>query len=119
MPNMMIKMEKVPEGEWAHLNSHDSSNPVISVFKSDKFLVQIRRQRTSIRLSINKIAHTFEKGKPIWKDGITWDELQEIKNQCGFEKDWFSEYYPPRDEVVNIANIRHLWIMDKRPEETL
>lgn len=45
-----------------------------------------------------------------WADGLTWDELQAIKRDVGFG-DWYGfEIYPPDQQVVNAANIRHLWI---------
>lgn len=43
-------------------------------------------------------------------DGLTWDELQAIKRDVGFG-DWHGlEIYPPDQQVVNVANIRHIWI---------
>ncbi len=44
------------------------------------------------------------------KDGITWDELQAIKDER-FPNHTAVEIYPPHDEIVNEANIRHLWIV--------
>lgn len=43
------------------------------------------------------------------KDGITWDQPQEMKN-CHLGRESFAvEVYPPQDHVVDEANIRHLW----------
>lgn len=50
-----------------------------------------------------------------WLDGITWDELQKVKNDCGFEDVWMVEIFPPATELVYKHNIRHLWIVP-RPE---
>lgn len=113
-----FKMLEVSRDKWDHLNGNPNSD-LIKVFKSDRFLVQIRKHKDSVRLSINKVKYTIVNGNPIWHDAITWDELQEIKNQCGYENFWLCEYYPPKDSVVNVANIRHLWVMDKEPENRL
>lgn len=45
------------------------------------------------------------------KDGITWDELQAVKNEAFGEEIPCVEVYPPQNEVVNDANIRHLWVI--------
>lgn len=49
-----------------------------------------------------------------WRDGITWDELQDLKRQAGYGEAMAVEVYPPDSEVVNVANMRHLWIVDPR-----
>jgi len=121
-----FKMIEVPMEKWRHLNGNKDSDVIrvfqcskyLVVFQCSKYLVQIRKHRDKVRMAINKVHHTFKHGKPIWQDGITWDELQEIKNQCGFEDCWLCEYYPPKDKVVNVANIRHLWVIPT-PKETL
>ena len=44
-------------------------------------------------------------------DGITWDELQAIKDELGFDEQAAIEVYPPRNEIVYECNMRHLWIL--------
>ena len=111
-----MRMREIPRYEWPVDNDDDN---VIKVFIGRGFLVQIRQHGDCLRLSINKIKHWFDEGKPVWEDGITWDDLQAIKNDCGYADRWLCEYYPAEDEVVNVANIRHLWLMDKPPENSL
>lgn len=48
-----------------------------------------------------------------WRDGITWDELQRVKNETIGPKFWCAEAYPPEDRVVNVANMRHLWVLEE------
>lgn len=116
---MLLKMKEVDPSEWAHIQEKDAIIGVTKVFRDDKFLVQVRQHGRTIRLTINKINHTIKNGRPIWEDGITWDEIQNIKNQCGFEDKWLCEYYPPKDEVQNVANMRHLWVLDEHPYDSL
>ena len=50
------------------------------------------------------------------KDGITWDELQKVKNDCGYEDKDAVEFYPRNADVVNMGNVRHLFVFpDKLP----
>lgn len=40
---------------------------------------------------------------------ITWDTLFEIKNEIWGDEVRAIEVYPARNQLVNSANIRHLW----------
>lgn len=42
---------------------------------------------------------------------LSWEELQEGKRDLGFGDCLAVEIYPPDAEVVNEANIRHLWVL--------
>lgn len=110
-----FKMIEVPSSQWPDINANKTGSEVLAVFKSDRFLVQVRKHGPITRLAINKVKHSIVNGRICWEDGITWDELQEIKNQCGFKDKWLIEYYPPADKVVNVANIRHLYVLDDEP----
>jgi hypothetical protein len=45
------------------------------------------------------------------KDGITWDELQAVKNKAFGKEITAIEIYPAESELVNIKNMRHLWVV--------
>lgn len=45
------------------------------------------------------------------KGGISWDDLQRIKSECGFGDWWAVEVYPPDAEVIDVAPMRHLWLL--------
>lgn len=77
------------------------------VFRSREFLVQVFSGPFE-RLSVNRTDLT-EEGQ--WRDGITWDELQSCKNGCGYADHDAVEAFPKKSDVVNVANIRHLWIV--------
>ena len=61
------------------------------------------------RLSIS-IAAFDDAGR--WKDGISWDDLQRLKTEAGFGGRWAVECFPPTSEVVNVSNMRHLWLIE-------
>lgn len=116
----MSRLREVPKIKWWTKTSTSSNREIVQVFKNDRFLVQIRKQGDTIRISVNRVDYQIlEDGTPNWLEGITWDDLQQIKNECGYRDKWMCEYYPPESEVVNIANIRHLWLMDEAPKHTL
>lgn len=50
-----------------------------------------------------------------YREGIGWDALQRIKNETMGEDAWAVEVYPPEEYVQNVANMRHLWILDEEP----
>ena len=78
-------------------------------WRSQDFLVQIyRTDGNQVRLSI---VRTTLAADGSWEDGITWDEIQRIKATVGFSNEWAVEIFPPDDELVNVANIRHIWIV--------
>ena len=60
------------------------------------------------RLCVHKTSLKID-GK--WSDGITWDELMEVKRGIGLGEAWAVEVYPPDSETVNTANMRHLYLV--------
>jgi hypothetical protein len=78
------------------------------------FLVQFYSEANAIiRLSIHRVGFDSKTGR--WRDGISWDELQHLKSLAGFGDFTAVELYPPADLVVNVANIRHLWVLPAPP----
>jgi hypothetical protein len=78
------------------------------VLRSKTFLVQVFKEKdpVAVRLSILRTALSGND----WKAEITWDELQRLKAEAGYSHYAAVEVYPPEPLVVNIANIRHLWV---------
>lgn len=85
----------------------------VKAWESRNYLVQLYREDnvafpSLLRLSICR-SKIGTNGK--WKDGMTWEELQDIKREVGFG-DWYGvEVYPRDADIVNVANFRHLWLM--------
>lgn len=96
--------KQLHENEW-------TSKPegLVKVFKNDSFLVQLYQEPNKpLRITVNR---TKRKNND-WVDGITWDELMHIKRMIGFKDKCAVEVYPPDTSIVNVANMRHLWITD-------
>jgi len=97
---------QVPRKEWPTDVPEDIKR--IEVWLSYSFLVQIFSEQNGIeRMSV---CRTEREGHS-WKENITWDDLQNLKNECGRGKKDAVELYPADKDVVNVANMRHLWIM--------
>jgi hypothetical protein len=79
-------------------------------YHSDEFVVQCFKVPGDI---IRIAVHRKERinSPRLFKDGISWDELQEIKRQCGYADRMAVEIYPPDRDVLNIMNVRHLWLL--------
>lgn len=73
------------------------------VWISNQFIVQVFNEKNGImRVSVRR-----NDGR----DGITWDSLQSIKAEIGYSDYQAFECYPKAHDVVNVANMRHLFIM--------
>lgn len=92
----------------------DHPRAPFAAWRSRGFLAQAYRDGGIVRLSVNRTEVVAATGD--WTEGITWDELMAVKRECGFSDRWAVEVYPPDASVVNVANIRHLFLLDGPPE---
>jgi hypothetical protein len=100
-----FKFEEVTKDRWPY----DDDPKRVGVFLSKEFLVQVLNEPGGKRLTVNR-AWRKDGG---WGQDITWDELQRIKRAVGYGDSYAVEVYPPDMEIVNCANMRHLWVMDQ------
>lgn len=92
----------VPRAEWPYEREN-----LIEVWRSKHFLVQVLREHDGMeRMSICRTSHNGER----WDDQITWDELMKCKRQCKRGDRDALEVYPADKDIVNVANMRHLWL---------
>jgi hypothetical protein len=101
-----VELSEIPRGQWPA-----STTKVIPdrVFRSKTFLALIFPEVDgAVRMSV---ARTELDKSGHWKDGISWEELQRLKREAGFGAMQAVELYPPDEDVVNVANMRHLWLM--------
>lgn len=101
-------LEPVPASNWPE-STWNMANPPFDVWRSRFYLVQgFREAGGIIRLSVNKTS-VEDDGR--WVDGLAWDELQEIKRQVGYGDFDAVEIFPCDKNIVNVANMRNLWVM--------
>jgi hypothetical protein len=86
----------------------DMTKYPVRIWHSNRFCVQAFEEKPGIvRLSVNR---ALLKPDGSWLDGITWDELQDIKRQCGFGDNDAVEVFPSDKDIQNVANMRHLFV---------
>lgn len=103
----------IPRDEWPDLTDRLApEKQPLEVWRSKTFLVQIYYENGFIRISVMRTDFD-SRGKP--RDGITWDELQRLKAQCNRGDYWAVECFPPDEKVVNVANMRHIWVLPSPP----
>lgn len=84
------------------------SNPPSRVWRAHDFLVMLYLYEERPRLSIMRTVLYGNK----FADNISWDEIQRLKREAGFGDQCAVEIFPPDSAVVNVANMRHIWLVD-------
>ena len=113
------RMELVPREQWPFMPAWETIP--IKVWRSRDYLAVLYEQRANgmRRLTVNSTRRTASRKRKSgtdWRDGITWDELQRIKNETLSPDVWCVEVYPAEKELVDVSNMRHLWVLDGPPE---
>lgn len=99
-----IELQEVPREQWPN-----QSATHLRVFRSRDFLVQefAENPPAAVRLSVCRTVMAGDR----WQDGITWDDLQRLKRECGYGDHDAVEVFPADADVVNVANMRHLFVL--------
>ncbi len=105
---MPRELRLVPREEWP---LECQRGRILRVWRSRDFLVQEYAEADPVLVRLSVLRTTLDPKLGRWVDGITWDELQGIKAECGYGQHDALELYPPDSDVVNVANLRHLWVM--------
>ena len=102
----------IPPG-LAASNPFKTGSLPLQTWRSRRFLVVLWIEPNGARrLSVMRTEFGRD-GRQL--DGITWDELQRLKGEAGFDDECAVEIYPPAGDVVNVANMRHLFLLDTPP----
>jgi hypothetical protein len=106
------KLTEIPKDRWPPSYRLGPSAPV-KAWESREHLAQLydsgaREGRTVMRLSICRVTL---KDDGHWDEGLSWEELMKVKRDVGYA-DWYAiEIYPRDQDIVNVANMRHLWLL--------
>lgn len=108
-------MKEIPVTDDYHaIAALTGTTPPLRAWRSRDYLAMLYRDRNGhARLSVNRVDR--DPAGRDWLDGITWDELQRVKQETVGDR-WAVEVYPPKRELVDVHNIRHLWILDTPPD---
>lgn len=95
-------LQRVPPNQWPGFKPPD----LIEVWRSRSFLVQIYIEPSGYqRMSISRAVHNGDS----WVEQVTWDELMRLKRECGRGGMDAVEVFPADRDIVNVANMRHLF----------
>lgn len=100
---------EIPASQW----TEKASPGLVRVLRSKHVLVQEYAPAAGTgdmvvcRLSILLIDLDGDR----WTDGIGWDQLFKIKNDCGYSAFDAVEVHPRLCDLVDVAAIRHLWVL--------
>lgn len=100
---------EIPRDQWP---PRQKSMQPLRLMRSRQFTMQIYnvgRNGAVVRLSVNRTE--VEERTLRWVDEITWDDLQRLKREAGYGDHEAVEVYPRDCDVVNVASMRHLWIL--------
>lgn len=105
------KLRQVPENAWP--DTPPGFTRSVEVWRSRSFLVQVYSESEGVmRLSVSRTELPASPTEDLrFTDGIGWDELQALKAECGFGHLFAVECFPAEADVVDVANMRHLWVL--------
>lgn len=109
------KLTEIPREDWPPHYRDGVYEAPVRVWQSRKYLAQLYDAEalpmpptTVMRLSVCRVT-IQDNGR--WDDGLSWDDLMQVKREIGYG-DWYAvEIYPRDRDIVNVANMRHLWIL--------
>lgn len=86
------------------------------VWRSRCFLIQLYRVPLKefpayARLSVQRVEAAAFRADRDKAPAISWEELEALKNNLGFSDRMALELFPPGNQVVNVAPMRHLWLV--------
>lgn len=84
----------------------------IEVWRSRFFLVQVFDDGIPGIRRMSVIRAKLDEAGMNWADRITWEELQTLKREIGRGDKDAMEVYPDDGDVVNVTNMRHLFILE-------
>lgn len=103
-------LQPIPSTSWPETRP----SGLTQVWRSRNYLVQVYETGFPgvLRLTVCRTQINFDTGR--WTDKIPWDDLQRLKRECGYGDQDALEVYPSDQDIVNVANHRHLWVMPEK-----
>ena len=101
-------LAEVSSKDWVLLERWVSRRLLVNLY------AESRAQVTEDSCFLRMVVHFLElRDDGNYREGLTWDDLQEVKRQIG-RGDWCGyEVYPRDRDVINNANLRHIWLLPK------
>lgn len=104
-----VALTEIPQSAWPGMRSAKLTH----VWESQKFLVQMFDEELFQGIDLRRISvcRVTMNDAGRWDDNIAWDELMQVKRELGFGNWYAVEVYPQDKSIVNVANMRHLWML--------
>ncbi len=102
-------LKEWPRDDWPKPNPN-----ILRVWRSSQFLVQEHPAPAPAIVRLSILRSNGLKSDGGWQEDITWVELQRLKREAGYGDHDAVEVFPPDDDLVNVANIRHLWVLEPK-----
>ncbi len=104
------KFVKVKRAQWPGY----VPKGLFEVWRNQDYLIQLfHEERCVDRMSV--CTTHIDTSQLDWTEGISWNDLQHMKQAIGRGSQSAVEIYPPEDCIVNVANMRHLWLLPEPP----
>jgi hypothetical protein len=106
-----MTLKPLPKSEWYTPLGNNLNR--FACWSGDRVTVQgFAVPGDIIRLSVNRNERI--PGSRLFAEGISWDELQTIKRECGYGDRFAVEVYPEDRHILNEFNARHIWLLPNR-----
>ncbi len=113
---LSARLESIPAAEIneaGELQGVPEALRPVMIWRSRTYMVQLYQEGTAefpimLRLSI---CRTKLRPDGRWEDGLTWDEMNAIKEELGYGGWYGVEVFPPTADIQNLNNYRHLWLL--------
>ena len=107
-----VELQLLPDDRLLALRDSLTAATPIRAWRSRTHLAVLYIDRYRLRLTVQR---TKLRADGYSEEGITWDDLMRLKREAGFGEQWAVECYPPDAEVVDVASMRHLWLLSDEP----
>lgn len=107
----------IPSGLWPDMRDAPGGGTgsiVLSAMRSRAFMAVVWLEPSGFtRLSVNRTEWDERQGR--FRDDISWDDIQRLKAEVGYGEAWAVEIYPADNEIINVANMRHIFLLGEAP----
>lgn len=107
-----VALKEIAEADWPDGLRNLKRKP-IRALRSRDYLVQVYQEENGI-IRLSALRTQWDVNANSWTAGIRWEDLQRLKSEAGYGDRDAVEVFPPDSDVINVANLRHLWVLPEK-----